>query len=130
MKKRGYIKKIYQALAAILIAAVLIFSSILYASYDSLDLVSLDHQLRGINDHFNDHSDDDSPHEHTHKHSDNEKEHSHKHLNIMPHLEFDLGSRLKLTFHVAMIFNEPPVGFSINHYDSYFLDILKPPIFS
>ncbi len=85
--------------------------------------------------HLNDHTKSQDTHKnirddhvHKHRHSENEQEHSHKHLNIisfsdivinnMPYMNF-----LPIEIHSAVHFTD-----SENSYDSYILDILKPPI--
>lgn len=89
-----------------------------------------------LNDHHDSHdthldtSDDHQEHVHKHRHSENEEEHSHKHLNIISFSEIVINKIVLIEFHPTEIHTIAHFVYRIKSYDSYILEILKPPIHS
>jgi len=87
-----------------------------------------------LNDHHDSHdthldvSDDHEAHVHKHRHSENEEEHSHKHLNIVSFSEIVINKNVHIEFPPTEIHTVVHFAYSIKSYDSYILEILKPPI--
>ncbi|MDO9182476.1 MAG: hypothetical protein Q7U04_08705 [Bacteriovorax sp.] len=88
--------------------------------------------------HLNDHHDSNDTHEntsdehvdhvHKHRHSENEEEHSHKHLNFLSSSEIVIHDITYILFHPLEKRAELYFDYSIRSYDSYILEVLKPPI--
>lgn len=89
-----------------------------------------------LNDHHDSHdthfntSDDHENHVHKHRHSENEEEHSHKHLNIISFTEIVINKIVYIKFYPTEIHSVIHFAYNIRPYDSYILEILKPPICS
>ncbi len=87
-----------------------------------------------LNDHHDSHDthlnvgDDHLEHVHKHRHSENEEEHSHKHLNIISFSEIVINKIAYIEFHPVKINSVVHFAYNIKSYDSYILEILKPPI--
>ncbi len=87
-----------------------------------------------LNDHHDSHdtllnaSDDHLEHVHKHRHSENEEEHSHKHLNIISFSEIVINKIAYIELHPVEINSVVHFAYNIKSYDSYILEILKPPI--
>lgn len=87
-----------------------------------------------LNDHYDSHdthlntSDDHLEHVHKHRHSEKEEEHSHKHSNIISISEFVINKIAYTEFHPIERNSIVHFAYSIKPYDSYILEILKPPI--
>jgi hypothetical protein len=73
-------------------------------------------------------SDDRLEHVHKHRHSENEEEHSHKHLNIISFSEIVINKIACFEYHPIEINSVVHFAYNIKTYDSYILEILKPPI--
>lgn len=78
---------------------------------------------------FNDHHDE-IDHVHKHRHSENEEEHAHKHLNLTSSAEIIVNKIVNIQFHPMEIHSIVHFTYNIKPYDSYFLEILKPPIYA
>lgn len=89
-----------------------------------------------LNDHHDSHdthfdtSDDHQEHVHKHRHSENEEEHSHKHLSIFSFYEIVINKIAYIQFIPLEISSSIHFTYNLKTYDSYFLEILKPPIHS
>jgi Ca2+/H+ antiporter len=89
-----------------------------------------------LNDHHDTHethfhtNDDPENHVHKHRHSENEKEHSHKHLNIISFSEIVINKIAYIEFYPIEIYSILHNTNNIKYYDSYILEILKPPIYT
>lgn len=89
-----------------------------------------------LNDHHDSHdthldtSDDHQEHVHKHRHSENEEEHSHKHLNIISFSEIVINKNVHIEFHPTEMHTVAHFAYSLKSYNSYILEILKPPIHS
>jgi ABC-type Zn2+ transport system substrate-binding protein/surface adhesin len=84
-----------------------------------------------LNDHHDTHTvtnDDGIDHVHKHRHSDNEEEHSHKHLNIISFSEIVINQIAYIQFHPTEANSLVHFAYNVKSYDSYILEILKPPI--
>ena len=87
-----------------------------------------------LNDHHDSHythtdtSDDGMDHVHKHRHSENEEEHSHKHINFISFSEIIINKSYYIKFHPIEINSVVHFAYNIKSYDSYILEILKPPI--
>lgn len=87
-----------------------------------------------LNDHNDSHdthidaSDDEIDHVHKHRHSENEEEHSHKHINIISFSEIILNKNVYIEFHPIENNSTVHFDYNIKSYDSFILEILKPPI--
>lgn len=74
------------------------------------------------------HADTKDDHIHKHRHSENEQEHSHKHLNIISFSDIVINNIAYMNFLPIEIHSVVHFTVSENSYDSYILEILKPPI--
>lgn len=89
-----------------------------------------------LNDHHDSHNnhlnttDDHENHVHKHRHSENEEEHSHKHLNIISFSEIVINSIVYIEFHPIEAHSVIHFAYNIKPYDSYILEIFKPPIYT
>lgn len=87
-----------------------------------------------LNDHHDSHdthadiNDDGIDHVHKHRHSENEEEHSHKHLNIISFSEIVINKIAYIHFHPIETNSAVHFAYNVKSYDSYILEILKPPI--
>lgn len=87
-----------------------------------------------LNDHRDSHDthldtiDDHEDHVHKHRHGKNEEEHSHKHLNIISFSEIVINKIVYIYFHPIETNSIVHFAYNIRPYDSYILEILKPPI--
>jgi hypothetical protein len=67
-------------------------------------------------------------HTHKHRHSDNEEEHTHKHLNVINFSGIVLNQSVTFYMFPYEIKEVLPQANNLSMLDSYFLEILKPPI--
>lgn len=87
-----------------------------------------------LNNHHDSHdthldtTDDHEDHVHKHRHSENEEEHSHKHINIVSFPEIIINKIACIHFHPIETNSIVHFAYNIKPYDSYILEILKPPI--
>lgn len=84
-----------------------------------------------LNDHVKSqdtHKDTIDDHVHRHRHSENEQEHSHKHLSIISFSDIVINNMPNISFLPIEIHSSVHLTVSENSYDSYILEILKPPI--
>lgn len=87
-----------------------------------------------LNDHHDSHdthtdtNDDGIDHVHKHRHSENEKEHSHKHLNIASFSEIVINKVANIQFLPIEVNSTINFKYNVKSYESYILEILKPPI--
>ena len=77
-----------------------------------------------------DHNDSDMNHAHKHRHSDADEEHTHKHLNVTTLAEIVLNKAVSFSLILAELKEPCPLSKYPSMSDSYFLEILKPPIYS
>lgn len=81
-----------------------------------------------LNEYHDSHDTDGINHIHKHRHNENEKEHSHKHLNIISFSEIVLNQIAYIQFHPIETNPVFHFAYNVKPYDSYILEILKPPI--
>jgi ABC-type Zn2+ transport system substrate-binding protein/surface adhesin len=79
--------------------------------------------LSQINDHQEDHA-------HTHRHSEKDEEHSHHHLNMISSSEIVINDVNYDVYCPYEIISKIFLDYSLKSYDSYILEVLKPPIYS
>lgn len=108
---------------------------------------SISHELLNSNihdllfsSHLNDHndsqdtqavtSDDETDHVHKHRHNENEEEHSHKHINLVSFSEIVINKSYYILFHPTETNAVAHFAYNIKPYNSYILEVLKPPIHS
>lgn len=122
MKK---LKKIVSFISFLLIT--MFITTLVAFSYVKSSKV-LSHDLL-LSSHLNDHQDShDQVHVHKHRHSDNEEEHTHKHLNVISFAEIVINKIDYIQFHPVEDNSIVHFSYNIKSYDSYILEILKPPI--
>lgn len=86
-----------------------------------------------LNPHLNSHdthTNSNEDHVHKHRHSENEQEHSHKHLDIISFSDIVINNLPYLEFPHIEAHSITHFTYSTKTYDSYILEILKPPIFT
>lgn len=87
--------------------------------------------LSHLNDHHNSqdsHTDTKDDHVHKHRHSEDEQEHSHKHINIISFSDIVISKITYIEFLPIEIQSVVHFTYGTKSYDSYILEILKPPI--
>lgn len=72
--------------------------------------------------------DDGIDHVHKHHHSENEEEHAHKHINLISFLEVVISKSINIEFRPIETKSAVHFNYSLKSYDSFVLEILKPPI--
>lgn len=136
------LKKII-SLISFLFISLFITSFLAYSYFNSNKFLShdlLNSNVHGLlfSSHLNDHhdshdthndtSDDGTDHVHKHRHSENEEEHSHKHINIISFSEIVINKIVYIEFHPIESNSVAHFAYNIKSYDSFILEILKPPI--
>ncbi|RPJ78208.1 MAG: hypothetical protein EHM20_04470 [Alphaproteobacteria bacterium] len=122
------IKFLFISLFITLFFAYSYFNAVNFSANDLLN--SNIHSIL-FSSHLNDHHDThnaEAEHVHKHRHNDNEEEHSHKHLNIISFSEIVINKVASIQFLPIEINSIVYFIYNIKSYDSYILEILKPPI--
>lgn len=86
-----------------------------------------------LNDQHSSHDtnkDTNEDHEHKHRHSENEEEHSHKHLSFISSSEIVIYDYAYKLFLLIKKHSVAYLDYNIRFYDSFTLEILKPPIYA
>ena len=89
--------------------------------------------LSHLNDHHNSldtHTESKDDHVHKHRHSENEQEHSHKHLNFISFSDIVINKIAYFEFLPTEVHSVIYFTYGTKNYDSYILEILKPPIYT
>lgn len=131
------------SLISFLFISLFITSFLAYSCFNSNKFLShelLNSNIHGLlfSSHLNDHHDshdthsdnsgDGTDHVHKHRHSENEEEHSHKHINIISFSEIVINKSISIEFHPIESHSEVNFAYNLKSYDSFILEILKPPI--
>lgn len=124
------------SLISFLFISLFITSFLAYSYFNSNKFLSHEllnsnvHGLSHLNDHNDSHdtNDDGTDHVHKHRHSENEEEHSHKHINLISFHEIVINKKLNIEFHPIKSNSTAHFDYNIKSYDSFILEILKPPI--
>lgn len=127
------LKKIIEAikftLISLFITLFLAYSYFNAGSYSSHDLLSSNTHSILFSSKLNNHHDE-AEHVHKHRHSEKDEEHSHKHINMVSFSEIVINEITYIQFLPIEIKSIVPNTYNIKTYNSYILEILRPPIFS
>jgi hypothetical protein len=110
--------------------SITLFHACSYFNFNHFAAHELHLKSSHVSHHTHTGSSDEANHVHKHRHSENEKEHSHKHLNYISAPEIVINKIPHIKFYPIEIHSVTHFVYNIKSYDSYILEILKPPIHS